>query len=59
MAPGLAARAMIDGAPRSGELAGIDRDGALLLRDGAGTVHRVRSGDVEVIRPDAVLSPMP
>ncbi|MEO6774721.1 MAG: biotin--[acetyl-CoA-carboxylase] ligase [Kofleriaceae bacterium] len=57
MAPGLSARAMIDGAALCGELAGIDLDGALLLRDGAGTVHRVRSGDIEVIRPDAVLSP--
>lgn len=57
MAPGLSARAMIDGAALCGELAGIDLDGALLLRDNTGTVHRVRSGDVEVIRPDAVLSP--
>jgi BirA family biotin operon repressor/biotin-[acetyl-CoA-carboxylase] ligase len=57
MAPGLAARAMIDGEARCGELAGIDHDGALLLRDDAGTVHRVRSGDVEVIRSTAVLSP--
>jgi len=58
MAPGLSARAMIDGAALSGELAGIDLDGSLLLRDDTGKVHRVRSGDVEVIRPDAVLSPM-
>jgi BirA family biotin operon repressor/biotin-[acetyl-CoA-carboxylase] ligase len=57
MAPGLSARAMIDGAALSGELAGIDLDGSLLLRDDTGRVHRVRSGDVEVIRPDAVLSP--
>jgi BirA family biotin operon repressor/biotin-[acetyl-CoA-carboxylase] ligase len=40
-----------------GEIAGLDDDGALLLRDDAGQVHRVRSGDVEVIRPAAVLSP--
>ena len=33
-----------------GEVAGLDGDGALLLRDHAGTVHRVRSGDVEVMR---------
>lgn len=58
MAPGLSARATIDGAALSGELAGIDLDGSLLLRDDTGKVHRVRSGDVEVIRPDAVLSPM-
>ena len=57
MAPGLSARATIDGAAMSGELAGIDLDGSLLLRDDTGKVHRVRSGDVEVIRPDAVLSP--
>jgi len=57
MAPGLSARATIDGAALSGELAGIDVDGSLLLRDDTGKVHRVRSGDVEVIRPDAVLSP--
>ena len=57
MAPGLSARATIDGAALSGELAGIDHDGSLLLRDDTGKVHRVRSGDVEVIRPDAVLSP--
>ena len=50
MAPGLAARATVDGAPLTGEVAGLDRDGALLLRDGDGRVHRVRSGDVEVIR---------
>jgi BirA family biotin operon repressor/biotin-[acetyl-CoA-carboxylase] ligase len=57
MAPGLSARAMIDGDALSGELEGIDVDGSLLLRDDTGKVHRVRSGDVEVIRPDAVLSP--
>lgn len=57
MAPGLSAIAQIDGSPLAGELAGIDRDGALLLKDHAGTVHRVRSGDVEMIRPDVVLSP--
>lgn len=59
MARGLSAIAQIAGAPLTGELAGIDRDGALLLKDHTGTVHRVRSGDVEVIRPEgvAVLSP--
>lgn len=50
MAPGLAARATVDGAPLEGEIAGLDGEGALLLRDGAGRVHRIRSGDVEVIR---------
>ena len=37
----------------TGEVAGLDGDGALLLRDGAGTLHRVRSGDVEVMRDTA------
>src|SRR6185369_15478253 len=55
MAPGLAARAMIDGIAVTGELAGLDRDGALLLRGRDGEVHRIRSGNVEVIRPGAVL----
>lgn len=50
MAVGLAARATVDGASMTGHVAGLDGDGALLLRDGAGNVHRVRSGDVEVIR---------
>ncbi|HTR50174.1 MAG TPA: biotin--[acetyl-CoA-carboxylase] ligase [Kofleriaceae bacterium] len=50
MATGLAARATVDGAPLTGQVAGLDRDGALLLRDDAGRVHRVRSGDVEVVR---------
>jgi BirA family biotin operon repressor/biotin-[acetyl-CoA-carboxylase] ligase len=57
MASGLSARATIDGAPLVGELAGIACDGALLLREPSGKVHRVRSGDVEVIHPSAVLSP--
>jgi BirA family transcriptional regulator, biotin operon repressor / biotin---[acetyl-CoA-carboxylase] ligase len=33
-----------------GEVAGLDGDGALLLRDDAGTLHRVRSGDVEMVK---------
>jgi BirA family biotin operon repressor/biotin-[acetyl-CoA-carboxylase] ligase len=57
MAAGLSARATIDGAALVGELAGIDGDGALLLREPSGLIHRVRSGDVEMIRPTAVLSP--
>ncbi|HEY0250344.1 MAG TPA: hypothetical protein VGC41_02415, partial [Kofleriaceae bacterium] len=56
MAPGLTARAVIDNTAQTGTLSGIDRDGALLI-DVAGVIHRVRSGDVEVIRPSAVLSP--
>ncbi len=51
MATGLAARATVDGASMVGHMAGLDVDGALLLRDDAGNVHRVRSGDVEVLRP--------
>ncbi|HEX4492625.1 MAG TPA: biotin--[acetyl-CoA-carboxylase] ligase [Acidimicrobiia bacterium] len=50
MATGLAARATIDGAPLDGEVAGLDVDGALLLRDPRGRLHRVRSGDVQVLR---------
>jgi BirA family biotin operon repressor/biotin-[acetyl-CoA-carboxylase] ligase len=51
MAAGISARARIDGADLRGEVAGLDGDGALLLRDSLGRLHRVRSGDVEVIRP--------
>ena len=50
MALGLSARATIDGEALTGEVQGLDLDGALLLRDDSGRVHRVRSGDVEVIR---------
>jgi biotin-(acetyl-CoA carboxylase) ligase len=50
-AVGLSARATIDGAPLVGAVAGLDLDGALLLRDDHGKLHRVRSGDVEVMRP--------
>lgn len=37
-----------------GVVEGLDPEGALLLRDDAGKLHRVRSGDVEVIRPTHV-----
>jgi BirA family biotin operon repressor/biotin-[acetyl-CoA-carboxylase] ligase len=47
MAPGLVART----AGLVGIVEGLDADGALLLRDDDGVLHRVRSGDVEVIRP--------
>jgi BirA family biotin operon repressor/biotin-[acetyl-CoA-carboxylase] ligase len=50
MAAGIAARARVNGADLAGEVAGLDGDGALLLRDSLGRLHRVRSGDVEVIR---------
>jgi BirA family biotin operon repressor/biotin-[acetyl-CoA-carboxylase] ligase len=50
MAIGIAAKATIGGAPMIGEVAGLDDDGALLLRDRDGALHRVRTGDVEVIR---------
>jgi BirA family biotin operon repressor/biotin-[acetyl-CoA-carboxylase] ligase len=50
MAIGLSARATIGGSALVGEVAGLDDDGALLLRDRDGALHRVRSGDVEVIR---------
>jgi biotin-(acetyl-CoA carboxylase) ligase len=52
MATGIAARAKTAGADLCGEVAGLDGDGALLLRDSGGRLHRVRSGDVEVIRPE-------
>jgi BirA family biotin operon repressor/biotin-[acetyl-CoA-carboxylase] ligase len=52
MAIGLVARS----AAIVGQIAGLADDGALLLRDETGQVHHVRSGDVEVIRDDAVLS---
>jgi BirA family biotin operon repressor/biotin-[acetyl-CoA-carboxylase] ligase len=51
MASGLRARATLDGAPVVGELVGLDHDGAVLLRDDDDRIHRVRSGDVEVLRP--------
>lgn len=51
MAVGLSARATVNGSLLVGEVAGLDDDGALLLRDDGGAVHRVRSGDVEVIKP--------
>ena len=50
LAIGLSARATVDGAPLVGAVAGLDLDGALLLRDDDGVLHRVRSGDVEVLR---------
>ncbi len=56
MAPGLAVRAVIGGMPLEGEAAGLDADGALLLRDAGGRLHRIRSGDVDVIR---VIAPPP
>jgi BirA family biotin operon repressor/biotin-[acetyl-CoA-carboxylase] ligase len=46
MARDLPARATVDGAPLIGTCAGLDADGALLLRDAAGALHRVRTGDV-------------
>jgi BirA family biotin operon repressor/biotin-[acetyl-CoA-carboxylase] ligase len=48
--------ASIQGAPLEGEAAGLDADGALLVRDAAGRLHRVRSGEVDVIR---VITPPP
>ncbi|MGE0549630.1 MAG: biotin--[acetyl-CoA-carboxylase] ligase [Kofleriaceae bacterium] len=53
MAAGLSAQAQVDGTMLTGQLAGLDRDGALLLRDHSGVLHRVRSGDVEVAAPTA------
>lgn len=59
MALGLAARATINGAALHGEVIGLDLDGALLLRDADNVTHRVRSGDVEVLRsPHAPHAPV-
>lgn len=50
MAPNLMARShATDGAAVVGEVAGLDVDGSLLLRDSDGCLHRVRSGDVEMV----------
>ncbi|HEY0194470.1 MAG TPA: biotin--[acetyl-CoA-carboxylase] ligase [Kofleriaceae bacterium] len=57
MATGISARAHHAGAEVRGEVAGLDLDGALLLRDDRGALHRVRSGDVEVIRGGAEVQP--
>lgn len=57
MATGIAARASVAGASVYGEVTGLDLDGALLLRDDDGVVHRVRSGDVEVLRSTVAAQP--
>lgn len=54
MAHGLLARTTIDGELVIGEVAGLDPEGALMLRDDQGKVRRIHSGDVEVIRPSAI-----
>lgn len=54
MALGLLARTTIDGELVIGEVAGLDPEGALMLRDDKGKVRRIHSGDVEVIRPSAI-----
>jgi BirA family transcriptional regulator, biotin operon repressor / biotin---[acetyl-CoA-carboxylase] ligase len=61
MVTGVAARARSAGTELCGEVAGLDGDGALLLRDNLGQLHRVRSGDVEVIRgePPPAANPEP
>ncbi|HEU0034932.1 MAG TPA: biotin--[acetyl-CoA-carboxylase] ligase [Kofleriaceae bacterium] len=58
MAPDLAARVTVDGMSLVGAVTGLDGDGALLLRDDHGQVHRVRSGDVEVIRDTPAWEPV-
>ncbi len=54
MAHGLLARTTIDGELVIGEVAGLDPEGALMLRDDQGKVRRIHSGDVEVLRPTAI-----
>ena len=56
MAPGLVARATVDRAPIVGVVHGLAEDGALVLRDAAGTLHRVRSGDVETLTASAAVA---
>lgn len=53
MAPGLAARANVDGIQLTGAVCGLAEDGALVLRDEAGRLHRIRSGDVDAFRPES------
>lgn len=53
MAPGFAARATINGLALTGEVCGLDDDGALVLRDAGGRIHRVLSGDVDAVRGDS------
>ena len=55
MAHGLAARATVNGEAITGVLVGLDRDGAVFVRDEHGTQHRVRSGDVELVRTPPAL----
>lgn len=53
MAPGLAARATVDGIQLTGAVCGLAEDGALMLRDDTGRMHRIRSGDVDAFRPES------
>lgn len=46
MAPNLVARTQA----ATGMMVGIDHDGALLVRDGRGVVHRALAGEVEIMR---------
>ena len=59
MTHGLRARAIVNGLPMLGLMVGLDGDDSLLLRDGDGMVHRVRTGDVEAITtpPPAAAEP--
>jgi BirA family biotin operon repressor/biotin-[acetyl-CoA-carboxylase] ligase len=56
MAIGLMARATVEGEVVIGEVAGLDPEGSLMLRDGTGKIRRVRSGDVEVLSPRGPVS---
>lgn len=55
MAPNLAARAVVGDTTITGEVAGLDVDGALLLRDATSHLHRVRSGNVEMLATAAAM----
>jgi len=59
MAPGLSVRAISGSRPLVGEAVGLADDGALLVRDADGALHRVRSGEVDVIGVMAPAEPAP
>jgi len=63
MAPNLAARAVVGDTTITGEVAGLDSDGALLLRDASAHLHRVALGQRRdaplVVTPGRAAVPWP
>lgn len=53
MASGLAARATVDGIQLTGAVCGLAEDGALVLRDHAGRLHCIRSGDIDALQSES------